>query len=301
METRDCEFVVADVNGRFDQLLRRPDYTALADCKDLRELVAKLNHYFPYISDDTQHTVASLRSSLYNSIMGELGEFEDRPSIFLSYFADLNRIHAFFATLETGSEEAVLCAAREFRGLSTCKSPEEAFRLYVQDTRLERYFEGAVLKADGRQDLRLAMARVLKNYYDHHGAAALDSYFREVVEAESTRQVLEICLGGAAPEDRAAYFPACCSVSEADKLRLGSARSPAEVQEIVCPPGKEPLAHAVEECMKVYANAFRQHGDLSCLYAYFRLKEQEMNNILWICECVLQGNRAEINDIILFE
>ena len=43
---------------------------------------------------------------------------------------------------------------------------------------------------------------------------------------------------------------------------------------------------------------FMQQFNYAIYYAYVRLKEQEIRNIVWIAECVAQGQKDRINQYI---
>ena len=46
--------------------------------------------------------------------------------------------------------------------------------------------------------------------------------------------------------------------------------------------------------MRLGELAFEGQMSYACFYAYVKLKEQEIRNIVWICECIVQRQRAKI-------
>jgi len=53
--------------------------------------------------------------------------------------------------------------------------------------------------------------------------------------------------------------------------------------------------------VKLNMESFETQFGYGCFYSYFRLKEQEIRNLLWIAECILQDQKNEINRYIVIK
>jgi V-type H+-transporting ATPase subunit d len=53
-----------------------------------------------------------------------------------------------------------------------------------------------------------------------------------------------------------------------------------------------------EKEVQLNIESFERQFSYAAFYSYFKLKEQEVRNILWISECILQQQPEEINRYI---
>jgi len=50
--------------------------------------------------------------------------------------------------------------------------------------------------------------------------------------------------------------------------------------------------------VKLNIESFEEQFSYACFYSYFKLKEQEIRNILWIAECIFQNQPDELEKYI---
>jgi V-type H+-transporting ATPase subunit d len=53
-----------------------------------------------------------------------------------------------------------------------------------------------------------------------------------------------------------------------------------------------------EHEVKLHKDAFFRQGGFAAFYSFFKLKEQEIRNIVWIAECIMQDVKSKMGQII---
>ncbi|KAL6121307.1 hypothetical protein NUSPORA_01794 [Nucleospora cyclopteri] len=285
----DRAFMIADINGRFNGLLRKNDYNSLKQCRTMDEITIKLSQRFYFIHEDMSYK--DLRSKFVENIIDELKEFE---LLELNYFIEYYKIINFFNKLDN-IDELLIGKFPELKVIDLCKSFEDVQKLCINNCFLKKYFIN--VKKDENQRM---MLKVLKNFMDKTYKNAC-GYFKEILQHEGNRQILEICLNGKNLEDKIQYFPAANTFTGSELNLLAVNCDIDEIKRIFKAGEGDPINLCIKNIMRIYSDSFNQFSDASCIYSYFKLKEQELENIMWIIECVLQEAGDKIDEIISIE
>ena len=281
-------FYISDINGRYNSLLKESDYTALKGCKTLEEMIVKLNHYFGFINEDMGYD--ELRMKFVQNVLFELDEFENNE---LVYFIRYYMICNFFNKIE-GIKEHILGNFPELKVLNLCRNFDDVQKLCINNCFLLRYFRD-IKSFEGQKTMLIVLKNLMDEVYINS-----KGYFKEILEHEGDRQILEICLSGKGLQDKIKYFPKATTLGLKQLEKLSSTTEVEEIKRIFYFNDEEPIEAIIKRLSNVYAESFAQYNDSSCIYAYFKLKEQEIENIMWIVECMLQNAPEKMDEIILF-
>jgi len=293
-------FIIAEINGRYNDLIKAKDYAVLGQCTVYKDFISKIGLHVPTIEECTAE---NLKGTLYSLLWKEIGEFRDENVEAIDYLRDRMFIEGFFETLLTGLRSPLADEIIELKVLETCRSFEEIRKLCINRKTLRSIYRDVKMRGEVTTNKLYTMHyEVLKNYFDFYFQKTENPQMKRIIEIEATRVAYEVlinfCTKGVVLDNIRNYVPGCASIPGTIYEKLTQSLTEAELAAILGLDCKDVLKYALERQACAYLETFLCPDDVSCVYAYFQLKNQEIKNILWISDCILLGNYEQIDEFI---
>jgi V-type H+-transporting ATPase subunit d len=211
--------------------------------------------------------------------------------------------------------------------LAVATSVRDLYTLVLCDTPLEPYFTGAALSADDLDEMHVEVLRntLYRAYLDAFAAfcAKLGGATAELMGGllafEADRRALNITLNSLGTDltrdDRRRLYSSLGALYPHGHAELASADDFEAIRAAMerCPPYRalftrlgygEAAAQLdkvlFEEEARRCALTFERQFHYAIFYAYMRLREQEVRNLMWVAECVAQDQKARAPDGVVF-
>jgi len=200
----------------------------------------------------------------------------------------------------------------------------ELYNEVLVDTPLGPYILGCLSEEDLdemhveiiRNTLYKAYIEDFYRYCTETLGGATAEVMRRILQFEADRRCINITLNSfgteLTPDDRAALYPPIGLLYNRGIEMLHHSEREEDVKQAVSyiPQYKKLFEDAeygedksledafFEYEVKLNIESFEIQFGYGCFYSYFKLKEQEIRNILWIAECILQGQKSQIDRYI---
>jgi len=207
------------------------------------------------------------------------------------------------------------------------QSAEDIHQTVLIDTPLAPYMLECLKNSGGNLDekemevVRNTLYKAYLEDFDRFCTEVLGGITGEVMhrllQFEADRRAINITLNSFGTdlqkEDRINLYPNLGLLYPEGTDKLAKADEQEDVVKVVLEYGKEYSKYIqalgssedksledafFEHEVKLHQLSFEQQFGYGVFYSYFKLKEQEIRNILWIAECILQDHKNEINQYI---
>lgn len=300
-------FIIAQVYSRQSTMMSQNDFSALAECQGMEEVCARIQKNYRNLQGLSSYTRNQLKSDLYKSMLQETKEFAigGLATAVVRFFLEDYEMSNFFFLLSCKEHDTDLAHSFArieplgyFHELDTLKfslNMEEVYEYCVKRTFLKDYFKKDDFKQEFADNyfglLHLAYKRKhLENY-----EKILPETFEKILKMRGDRYNLDILFSTLGSdicnEARFSLFTKVSNFSYSHSSKLSTAASFEDIRAVL---SKHPLyrgvANGIDEDgvgtvfvkleMDAYVDTFTSFNEITALYAYLKLKEQEVKNIM---------------------
>jgi len=207
--------------------------------------------------------------------------------------------------------------------LSVATNMQELYKLILVDTPLAPYFDDCMtldIDESNIEILRNTLHKAYMNDFLHLCKSLGGSTSRvmtELLSFEADRRAVEITINSLGTDlsrdDRRRLFPemgklhpfwhhALASCDDYDQVRSVVEENPERTS--MASPLAKLAENAVEkwlneEEMRICRLALQQNAQYAGFFAYAKMREQELKNIMWIAECIAQQQKDRLSDCLV--
>ncbi|KAK4409883.1 V-type proton ATPase subunit d1 [Sesamum angolense] len=322
-------YLEAIVRGYRSGLLTAADYNNLCQCETLDDIKMHLSatEYGSYLQNEPSplHTTTIVEKctlKLVDEYKHMLAQATEPLSTFLEYITYGHMIDNVVlivtGTLHERDVQELLEKCHplgmfdSIATLAVAQNMRELYRLVLVDTPLAPYFSECITSEELRNDQSALPYRITKL----GGATA--EIMSDLLAFEADRRAVNITINSIGTEltrdDRRKLYSnfgllypygheelAICE--DIDQVRGAMEKYP-PYQSIFSKLsyGESQMLDKAfyEEEVKRLCLAFEQQFHYGVFFAYMRLREQEIRNLMWISECVAQNQKSRVHDSVVF-
>ncbi|KAL0222995.1 hypothetical protein P9112_002385 [Eukaryota sp. TZLM1-RC] len=331
-------FLDAVCRGYISTLINSKQYSSLSELTSISDLRVHLSHQEYSLLKKESSSLSSSRfhSILRQHFVEQFNFIKHNASGLLAEFLEYltipyqinNLMTIIHAAIHNQNVDDILIEKCHPLGIfhnlscaSAASSAEELYRLLLCDTKLGQYFQQC-LSVDSLTDVHIELISnsMFKSYLEDFYKFAKTKLksvggheISKLIEFESDQRIINIVVHSfktdLSHDERSQLFPKCTSLHPSIVKELSRATSMGDVESCLASTvygslltnrssnlTLEDLFYRYE--MSLIKKASLLSSDFSVFYCYVRMKEQEVRNLLWVFQCILHQEFAEINRLV---
>lgn len=306
-------FFLADLFGRYDTLTEFEPSNAFKNCRSLQDVILELSKIFNGLN--TSRNIMDLKKKLQLSLKKEISEFECTP--YLSYFTDYYTIQLIFSLLEDKKSidvsreneshpiqkriiEDEIGYFEELKCIELCKNFQEFKSFVLKYSGVEKFFEVEIKINFKENDFEKIYLQVMKNYYEYYAKLlnkkVISGYFEEILYEEIGFFIMEVVLNS---QRNLEDFKIDKKIKEFLPLNynkivpIDRINSLEDMKAVFDISNQNIHDGIVERQKRIYSRSFGLFGDLSTVYCYLKLREIQINEIIFEVSKILNQEDHE--------
>lgn len=325
----------AEVHGYRAGILKSTEYNNLAQCDNLDEMKSHLagTDYGTFLQNEATLTARIITEKALDKLVDEFNELRLHAVHPLSTFLDFITYEYMIANVlklisgarnETETLELMykchpLGMFEGIGALTAATSVDDMYDLVLVDSPIGKFFRRTDKRDFDEFSMEYIRSLLLKNYLESFydfcmslgGTTA--EIMGEILEFEADRIVITITRNTFGvkelQEDRKKLYP---NFGELVMIHddLAGAQDDDTLRELLRPyttyykmfsemSNEKPLeTKFLERAVELNKASFTQQFHFGVFYSYVKLKEQEINNLMWIAECIKQDMKHRINEYV---
>lgn len=318
-------YIISEINGKREEMLREEDYNALKRCDSLEEMAIKLSRRYHGLSEGIAYTKPELKKRLLETLKADFDHYHDVEDkgirTILNYYMDFHKIQNFFYLLQCKLQDPSLersfdkIEIGDFSALRTIKfsnDMDDVQRYCMENSFLKKFEQRVRFKKEFAANNFQVLQTLFFKFHIEEAYRSLNDdmdHMREILRLEGDRQIIEVAANTLGSKEvvgckRMELFPDVHSMDLRTRELLSHVEGLEDMKAILSTryDFDTDISNALIRAeLGKYRESFSMYGDLSCVYSYFRMKEQEIKNILWIAECIIQNRRDAMDHLFVVQ
>lgn len=331
-ENNHYGFMLSQVHASFKYLLTRNTYKSLLQSESIDDIVVKLQNtgYGPYLKEFKISEKKDLIRALEKGLKKEFERFYQKSDrglrALLTFFLRTHQIESFIYRISNPEDsEEEIGFFIELNSLKFAKSFREINNFIIKGSFMEKYFQHIEVDDDiDKNNMQIIKRKLLKyhieefysilqnndqsnsDYYGIQSESLL--YMDTLLRTMGSLQIIEIVLNTIhtkiTPQKRMEIFPTVNDLNPSTRLSLSDCNSIDDLRNILVRTDYSSVLNHNDlltglhiYLLNVLYDSFSTFNDLTCVFCYFKLKEQEIRNLGWIVEFLGEDDKNVMENI----